>query len=54
MVVTITPHLLKGSITPPPSSEGLRPSGGMSGGSALGGSRTAILWLLEANRRIPA
>ena len=51
MDVTITPGLLNGAITPPPSTEGLRPADGMFGGSAAGGSRTAILRLLEAERR---
>ncbi len=46
MNVTITPGVLSGSITPPPSTGGLRPTDGM-----FGGSRTAILWLLEAERR---
>ena len=51
MDVTITPGPLQGTITPPPSAGGLRPAGGMFGGSAAGGSRTAILWLLECERR---
>ena len=52
MNVTITPGLLSGAITPPPSTGGLRPTEGMFGGSAAGGSRTAILRLLEAERRL--
>ena len=47
MNVTITPTLLRGTITPPPSAAGRRPADGMSGGFAAGGSRTAIIWLLE-------
>lgn len=47
MNVTITPTLLRGTITPPPFAAGHRPAGGMSGGFAAGGSRTAIIWLLE-------
>ena len=48
MNVTITPGLLSGAITPPPSTGGLRPTEGMFGGSAAGGSRTAIsFWFLE-------
>ena len=51
MNVTITPTLLHGSVTPPPSTAGRRLAGGIFGGSAAGGSRTAILWLLEGERR---
>ena len=48
MNVTITPTLLKGTITPPPSAAGRLPAGGIFGGSAAGGSRTAIsFWFLE-------
>lgn len=51
MDITITPRPLKGSITPPPSPPGLRPGEGISGGSAAGGSRSAIHWLLEKSGR---
>ncbi len=51
MKVTVTPTLLKGSITPPPSSALRRSAAGIFGGSAEGGSRSAILRLLEGERR---
>ena len=50
MNVTITPGVLSGAITPPPSTGGLRPTEGMFGGSAAGGGRTALPWLFEAER----
>lgn len=53
MNVTITPTALCGTITPPPSSTLPRSAGGIFGGSAGGGSRIAILWLLEGERSCP-
>lgn len=50
MNVTIMPTPLAGAVTPLPSTPSRRFGDGMFGGSASGGSRTAIIWLLEGTK----